>query len=88
MWLEILQIIIPAVLIVGGGSVAYWRFMQEQESTKRQDESDYRLKADNAAWQRVNCVITELKADNTELKSENRQLAKENQYLRELLDEG
>ena len=57
MILEILQILIPAVLIVGGGGIAYWRFLQEQENNKRiynterqQEMRDYKLEAERMAW--------------------------------------
>ena len=71
-WLDVLQIIIPALLIVGGGSVGWWKYLQEQERQKviseakrkkeeqerQKDLSDYRLQADKAAWERVKSTIS------------------------------
>ena len=39
-WLDVLQIIIPALLIVGGGAAAYWKFLQEQENKKELGKKD------------------------------------------------
>ena len=91
---DILTILVPALLIVGGGAFQYWRFMQRTEADKKKDQSDYQLKADQAAWQRVNEVMAEQAETNIErkreivtLKQEIAQLKTEIKYLEELLNE-
>ena len=62
--LDVLQIVIPAILIVGGGGVAYWKYLQERHRVSsagaREHEqrwADYKLKAEQAAWERVKHTI-------------------------------
>jgi len=63
-WLDVLQIVIPALLIVGGGAVAYWKYLQEKGRLLRLDSQkedqilgEYKLEAERAAWEQVKHVI-------------------------------
>ena len=62
--LDILQIVIPALLIVGGGALGYWKFLHQQEAKDKlriaelkAQGASHRLKADDAAWKRMMQVM-------------------------------
>ena len=66
--LDVLQIVIPtvvsAMLIIGGGLLAYLKFIRERQrlssvdaAEKQQQWADYKLKAEQAAWERVKHTI-------------------------------
>ena len=62
--LEILQIVVPALLIVGGGGIAYWKFLRQQAVDKNKDNNalnkelrqqlaEYVLTAEKEVWSNV-----------------------------------
>lgn len=66
--LDVLQIVIPtmvsAILIIGGGLLAYLKLVREGQrlssadaAEKQQQWADYKLKAEQAAWERVKHTI-------------------------------
>ncbi len=66
--LDVLQIVIPtlvsAILIIGGGLLAYLKYTRERQrlssadvAEKQQQWADYKLKAEQAAWERVKHTI-------------------------------
>ncbi len=64
--IEVLRSVVPIVIAAGAGGAAYWKNLQANEQARKKllaEESrtkrDYRLKADDAAWERVHDVITE-----------------------------
>ena len=93
-WLDVLQILIPALLIVGGGAAAYWRYIRDQERAGSNAASEFRLKAGQAAWERVQYTvdsqaerINALEVEVKELRQEVEELRTENRVLSNLLDE-
>lgn len=84
----VLQIIVPALLIVGGGAVAYWKFLQEREATRAlmNDEErkvwlENRLKFDEASWLRLKETIDIQSARIDALEEEVKKLRQENKVL-------
>lgn len=98
-WLDILQIIIPALLIVGGGAIAYWKFLQEQENKSQQRAADReqalveqegtlannKLKAEEAVWVRLKATIDIQAKRIDHLEEEVEKLRAENKLLRNML---
>ena len=91
---NILQIVIPSLLFVGGGSIAYWKWLQEQNrNTKeakvkqKQELSDYKLRADQAAWERVQYTIDYQDSRIKDLQERCVELESEVKTLREMLKE-
>lgn len=91
-WLDILQIIIPVLLIVGGGALAYWKFLQEQERKQvihdaeiSQAATNNKMKAEEASWKRVNETIEAQAKRIDHLEEDVRKLREENKILREML---
>lgn len=52
--LDVLQIVVPAIMIAGGGAVAWWKYLQQREAEK----DNFKVQADQAAWQRVQDTIS------------------------------
>ena len=100
-WLDVLQIIIPALLIVGGGAIAYWKFLREQDNKyqdrveKRKHDAyareqillDTRLKTDEAIWVRMQGIIEKQSSRIDHLEEEVNKLREENNLLRSMLEE-
>jgi chromosome segregation ATPase len=55
--LDVLQIVVPALLIVGGGALGYWKYLQDKASKQGEIWGDFKLQAEQAAWERVKHTI-------------------------------
>ena len=64
-WQELLPVLITAIIAVGGGGIAIWRFLEQQETNRRRrqaeraaEKSNIKREAENDAWQRIKDTMT------------------------------
>jgi len=63
-WLDILQILVPALAVVITGSIGYWKYLKEEErkraldeATKDQGQSNIKIRVEEAVWTKVQQTI-------------------------------